>query len=135
MPLAEQLYNTHSKPNGELCRKNCGNLATERFADNWTDYMHGIHLVLCRPCLIKHLKHKVTMYNMQIKELVEDMKSTSERPRIHRASGIIEILCEHGTGHPTKESVERVAKKHEHKVDVWMTHGCDGCCSKPGFYG
>lgn len=45
-------------------------------------------------------------------------------------SGIIEEVCEHGIGHPTKESAKKLAKKMGHSIKVWMTHGCDGCCKK-----
>jgi len=45
-------------------------------------------------------------------------------------SGLVEELCEHGVGHPVRESAERVAKHYGHPVDVWLQHGCDGCCKK-----
>lgn len=47
---------------------------------------------------------------------------------IERTSGIEEWICEHGIGHPTRESAERVAKKHGHPIDIWLQHCCDGCC-------
>jgi hypothetical protein len=50
-----------------------------------------------------------------------------------RSSGITEWVCLHGVGHPTKTSAEEVAKKHGHKVDIWMVHGCCGCCKRDDF--
>ena len=54
---------------------------------------------------------------------------------VERASGLIETVCEHGVGHPTYESAKKVAEKHGHDINTWLIHGCDGCCSKPGFPG
>lgn len=43
-----------------------------------------------------------------------------------REDGRIELLCEHGVGHPVGH-----LKKWDSK---WMGfHGCDGCCSTAGF--
>lgn len=40
-----------------------------------------------------------------------------------RASGIVEAICPHGVGHPTKASVALCGPDSG-------IHGCDGCCSR-----
>lgn len=40
-----------------------------------------------------------------------------------RENGLIEIICDHGIGHPSKLLT--------HPKFYYGTHGCDGCCSKP----
>jgi len=47
-------------------------------------------------------------------------------PAILREDGIrIELLCEHGCGHPSKKL------SGERWNDSWMgIHGCCGCCSR-----
>ena len=53
--------------------------------------------------------------------------------KIYRSTGIVEIVCEHGTGHPTYESAKRVARDSKSPIGVWLVHGCCGdppCCSK-----
>ena len=40
-----------------------------------------------------------------------------------RMSGLVEDECEHGVGHPNRESLETME-------DVLGIHGCDGCCSE-----
>lgn len=52
-------------------------------------------------------------------------KHQSEFQICHRASGIIQLVCEHGVGHPIKIPNERIKSQ-------WV-HGCEGCCSKPEF--
>lgn len=46
-----------------------------------------------------------------------------------RETGLIELLCKHGTGHPAPESV---AWLDEHgprgSRGAWVIHGCCGCC-------
>lgn len=53
---------------------------------------------------------------------------------IRRETGLVEVLCEHGVGHPHPDSV---AWLDEHgppgAKGAWGSHGCDGCCSRPGF--
>lgn len=56
----------------------------------------------------------------------------------NRADGRVEIVCEHGVGHTTYESAVRCAEQYkeweqseatrEEVIDVWLSHGCDGCC-------
>jgi len=46
--------------------------------------------------------------------------------KVKRSSGLIEAQCQHGTGHPISESVERMG-------EGWGIHGCDGCCSQSDF--
>lgn len=55
--------------------------------------------------------------------------------KIQRASGLIEWVCSHGVGHPDKTSAEKIAKMYGHKIDTWLCHGCDGCCSTKDFPG
>ncbi|MGQ4893478.1 MAG: macro domain-containing protein [Candidatus Njordarchaeia archaeon] len=50
-----------------------------------------------------------------------------------KSTGLIEWVCEHGVGHPDYESAERVANKYGHSKDVWLIHGCDGCCTHKDF--
>jgi CRISPR/Cas system-associated exonuclease Cas4 (RecB family) len=51
--------------------------------------------------------------------------------RVHRSSGIVEHVCKHGIGHPTRESATIVAERTGQDVTSWLMHGCDGCCSQP----
>ena len=46
--------------------------------------------------------------------------------QFHRMNGLIEDTCEHGVGHPNKESL----KTMNSAIDG--IHGCDGCCSGKG---
>jgi len=39
--------------------------------------------------------------------------------RVMRASGIVEIQCPHGIGHPTLESATRVADHHKEWEGKW----------------
>lgn len=44
-----------------------------------------------------------------------------------RASGLVELACEHGVGHPSKPLTGA-------RWQDWMgVHGCDGCCGLPAF--
>lgn len=129
-----EMVDMHLRQTKDICVKCKLNKATENFAESWIDITHGLYLRLCKPCLISHLKHKIKLYQDQIKNIVTDMNAASIRPKIQRASGIIEVLCEHGIGHPTKDSAEKVAKDKGHKIDGWLVHGCDGCCKKEGFF-
>ena len=52
-----------------------------------------------------------------------------------RTSGLLEHVCEHGVGHPDPESAKKVAEKYGHPADIWMTHGCCGCCGKEDYPG
>ena len=74
---------------------------------------------------------------------------------VRRMDGRIEWVCEHGIGHPTRDSCIEAVKQliedadgHfltctcdgcavlrgkstlDELVDVWMVHCCDGCCQK-----
>ncbi len=51
---------------------------------------------------------------------------------IHRReTGLMEAVCEHGVGHPCKQSAKYMDRKYGHKSGTWSTHGCDGCCLDP----
>ena len=54
---------------------------------------------------------------------------TRRQPRFavnHRASGLVEVVCPHGVGHPSRV-LTPPARWRE-----WMeVHGCEGCCSSP----
>jgi hypothetical protein len=52
-----------------------------------------------------------------------------------RASGLVEWVCEHGVGHPDRRSAQELADKYKHDVDTWLTHSCDGCCTRKDFPG
>lgn len=52
-----------------------------------------------------------------------------------RSSGLIEWECEHDVGHPDLPSAERIARLHGHSIEIWTTHGCDGCCNLKDFPG
>jgi hypothetical protein len=45
--------------------------------------------------------------------------------RSKRENGLVELVCEHGVGHPSV----RLTRPR----DYYGTHGCDGCCSLPDF--
>jgi len=60
----------------------------------------------------------------------DDPKQRMTDKTITRNSGLVERLCVHGVGHPTRESAERVANLLGHPVSVWLIHGCDGCCTR-----
>lgn len=49
---------------------------------------------------------------------------------VHRASGLVEQLCEHGIGHPTPQSVAEMEQRTGQQS--WDVHGCDGCCQEEG---
>lgn len=57
-----------------------------------------------------------------------------KRQVVYRTDGRVEVVCEHGVGHPTPASAAKVAEKYGHKHVTWMVHGCDGCCSVEGFF-
>lgn len=63
------------------------------------------------------------------------MKKKPKWKLLHRASGLVEWICEHGVGHPDEDSAELIAKHYGHSTDTWLVHGCDGCCSKKDFPG
>ena len=44
---------------------------------------------------------------------------------IQRLNGVVELICEHGVGHPSKGLTN----------PAWYydVHGCDGCCSHESF--
>lgn len=69
---------------------------------------------------------------------------------IRRETGLVEHLCEHGTGHPNWGSAlwlaeAQVAEEKARGVkdslsllnhhSSWLVHGCDGCCKKSDFPG
>jgi hypothetical protein len=45
-----------------------------------------------------------------------------------RETGLVELVCSHGVGHPARGSAiyQNLARGHE--PGTWETHGCDGCC-------
>ena len=47
---------------------------------------------------------------------------------IRRGSGLIENICEHGTGHPAAASVHWARINGNESMGV---HGCCGCCQSP----
>ncbi len=47
-----------------------------------------------------------------------------------RETGLIELVCAHGVGHPS-EKLTRAAGRRWSPVD--STHGCDGCCATQYF--
>ncbi len=53
-----------------------------------------------------------------------------EEPMLLRETTLVERLCQHGIGHPDPDSAAYVAKVHGDDTSTWMTHGCDGCCTK-----
>jgi len=44
---------------------------------------------------------------------------------IRRESGLVELVCEHGVGHPAYGSVDYLGD------ESYSIHGCCGCCSTP----
>ena len=52
------------------------------------------------------------------------------RPVVRRSSGLLEAVCEHGTGHPILELVAFMEQFGAVGArGTWAIHGCDGCCS------
>lgn len=52
----------------------------------------------------------------------------------YRADGRVEIVCPHGTGHPSKTLTEmRLERNRAEWKDHMGVHGCDGCCRKPAW--
>jgi hypothetical protein len=43
--------------------------------------------------------------------------------------GILERICEHGVGHPDYDAAQYLTSIGQ---GYQNTHGCDGCCLKPG---
>lgn len=66
---------------------------------------------------------------------------------LRRETGLIEHVCEHGTGHPNAGSIEFMTYAYRMDKDdlkipstpaaksTWGIHGCDGCCSRKDFPG
>lgn len=55
-------------------------------------------------------------------------------PRIlRRETGLMEFICTHGVGHPSKDSARVIAKRYGHEASVWEDHGCCGCCGIEDF--
>ena len=59
-------------------------------------------------------------------------KTTFHRPKwavaqTWRETGLLENICEHGSGHPNEDWLRKLDPKHKTYLRV---HGCDGCCSK-----
>ncbi len=52
-----------------------------------------------------------------------------EWPTNLRETGLMEILCPHGIGHPSKP-LTNPKWWHDH----FGVHGCDGCCSQAVFF-
>jgi hypothetical protein len=51
---------------------------------------------------------------------------------IRRETGLIELTCVHGIGHPAYASADWMDKTGpEESAGTWLVHGCDGCCSSP----
>lgn len=51
------------------------------------------------------------------------------QPVSRRETGLLEVHCHHGVGHPIPASVEWLdAFGPEGAKGSWGTHGCDGCC-------
>ena len=65
--------------------------------------------------------------------------------RIRRETGLVEHVCDHGTGHPNWGSALWVAEATLKERDdassledihkAWLSHGCDGCCNDDDFPG
>ena len=49
-------------------------------------------------------------------------KLADEQACVRRVGGLVEIVCEHGVGHPSKLLTPPSRYNG--------VHGCDGCCSK-----
>lgn len=47
---------------------------------------------------------------------------------VRRASGLVELICKHGVGHPAPASVHWMELHGREKIGM---HGCCGCCSTP----
>ena len=64
-------------------------------------------------------------------------KEPSGFERIVRDSTLVEYVCEHGVGHPDRESAIGLAEYYGHANGTWMVHGCcgDGCCRREDFPG
>lgn len=57
---------------------------------------------------------------------IETVQADQPYTLVNRQSGLVEVVCSHGVGHPSKRCTPD---------DVWLdwmsTHGCDGCCETP----
>lgn len=52
------------------------------------------------------------------------------QPLVRRSTGLLEVECSHGTGHPIPESIEWMdAFGPPGAKGSWGIHGCDGDCS------
>lgn len=65
---------------------------------------------------------------MTCKKTVAQFKK--EWPTTVRETGLVEIICPHGIGHPSK--LLMLDKGREWK-DWMAVHGCDGCCGLAAF--
>jgi DNA-directed RNA polymerase subunit RPC12/RpoP len=62
--------------------------------------------------------------------------------RTIRETGLVEWMCPHGVGHPDERSAAYIAsvmeekyKNGQHTTEIWLVHGCDGCCGRDDFPG
>lgn len=55
-----------------------------------------------------------------------------EWPKVFRASGLTERVCEHGVGHPDPDSLQHFERLGVESMGI---HGCCGCCHKEDAHG
>lgn len=49
---------------------------------------------------------------------------------IRRETGLMELQCPHGVGHPSRKLTEATGRRFR---DEDAVHGCDGCCASDYF--
>lgn len=57
--------------------------------------------------------------------MIKTMQKQPWKSIIRRESGLVELVCEHGVGHPAYGSVDYMGD------DSYGIHGCCGCCTSP----
>ena len=53
-------------------------------------------------------------------------------PTGRRETGLLEVFCAHGVGHPVPASAAEMDRRLGHAPGTWSMHGCDGCCRGGG---
>ena len=60
----------------------------------------------------------------------QDGHSLDGRPLLRRETYLLEVICEHGVGHPVPGSVSHMDRHGPPGArGTWGVHGCDGCCA------
>ena len=65
-------------------------------------------------------------YSVKMVQIFKNKVPAWVKQYLVRESGLLEEICQHGVGHPERESVKEMDKIG---LKGFGIHGCDGCCS------